>query len=627
MKPTNNGESQNQQALGMSGEIFNEHGRVFSLLNAGPTNGPVISTIRGGVEKIGEAFIDGGTFVANGASTVVESVGDHKALTGFVAMAAFSALAPNALAGAANPAGTEVNVIHQGETESGDAQNIAKATGQSYLSVLGEIEADNTNLNPHDLHIGGDIVEPVISPAGNSAVTEAAAVAPDNAANATTTITVTPGLTMWGEAGTLSAQLGQSQTVVTSRIEQLNTEDSPTDLHIGSLLVIPTGGVNTAVAAPAPSTPDNAANAVVPVKSGLTFSAVASAVAPITGETVTQEVNTIEAANPTLVPNDLQPNKQQIVVPAANPTQATSMEAAASTIPVVAPVTAPAAAAPSSTAPPATPTPGTEYSANSLFEGGPQNTPTGLELWNENSVVLSHSGFSALQLDQMFVNTPFAYVNGGTDWGEVFYQFEQQTGISALFAAAHAAEESDWGQSYFARTRNNLFGIGAYTSDPDMAFSYSSVGACMSAYGQILIANYLTPGGEYYSGTTIHDIFVHYSTSDTPANELAGLAEDQTISKIINNFIAVAQANNIQPNSAPAPASATVSTPTALPAAPVASTPTPTVSPVVPAASAQTPPASVTNNNTFPSFSKNTTQNVIPSLQKIAIKKLAAAGN
>lgn len=50
--------------------------------------------------------------------------------------------------------------------------------------------------------------------------------------------------------------------------------------------------------------------------------------------------------------------------------------------------------------------------------------------------------------------------------GNAFKKAERETGINALFLAAIAIHESNKGTSNIARQKNNLFGWGAYDSDP-----------------------------------------------------------------------------------------------------------------------------------------------------------------
>jgi len=169
-----------------------------------------------------------------------------------------------------------------------------------------------------------------------------------------------------------------------------------------------------------------------------------------------------------------------------------------------------------------------------------KNTPKGFEIWNISSDVVGKSGFKANDYDYMVNGTDLAGV------GQAIYDAEQNTNINGLFMLSHMAVESNWGKSEFAKTRNNFWGLGAYTTDPNHAFTFKSTKDCLDYYTNLLSTDYLKENGKWYGGgTTVHDVFVHYSTSDTPANEIAGIAEDETIVNIINHFTAKLKKENI----------------------------------------------------------------------------------
>lgn len=55
--------------------------------------------------------------------------------------------------------------------------------------------------------------------------------------------------------------------------------------------------------------------------------------------------------------------------------------------------------------------------------------------------------------------------------GYAFIVAAQKTGYNPVYLLAHAAVESGWGTSNFAVSRGNLFGIGAFDSNPNNAFN------------------------------------------------------------------------------------------------------------------------------------------------------------
>ena len=49
---------------------------------------------------------------------------------------------------------------------------------------------------------------------------------------------------------------------------------------------------------------------------------------------------------------------------------------------------------------------------------------------------------------------------------QYFYYVEKQYNINGLFVAAIGIHESNWGTSKIAKDKKNLFGYGAYDSNP-----------------------------------------------------------------------------------------------------------------------------------------------------------------
>lgn len=59
------------------------------------------------------------------------------------------------------------------------------------------------------------------------------------------------------------------------------------------------------------------------------------------------------------------------------------------------------------------------------------------------------------------------------DIGDVAIKAHKETGLDPRYLVAHAAWESAWGTSNYAKNRNNFFGIGAFNSNPDKALTFS----------------------------------------------------------------------------------------------------------------------------------------------------------
>ncbi len=137
--------------------------------------------------------------------------------------------------------------------------------------------------------------------------------------------------------------------------------------------------------------------------------------------------------------------------------------------------------------------------------------------------ILSQSGLSVDQLNKILDGTGFAGL------GQAFHNLEIKYGINALFAISHGAIESSWGTSDIAKAKNNPFGMSAFDSCPmSCADSFGSYADSIDAYGHHLSQDYLNPSGKWYSGgTTIHNVFVHYSSShDDEGNSVAGIMNE-----------------------------------------------------------------------------------------------------
>lgn len=75
-------------------------------------------------------------------------------------------------------------------------------------------------------------------------------------------------------------------------------------------------------------------------------------------------------------------------------------------------------------------------------------------------------------------------------------------GVNALLAAGVSANESAWGNSWIAQTKNNIFGLNAVDSNPNDAWAYSSVGNCIKAFSETHMSKgYLNPKDwRFYGG-------------------------------------------------------------------------------------------------------------------------------
>jgi len=147
-------------------------------------------------------------------------------------------------------------------------------------------------------------------------------------------------------------------------------------------------------------------------------------------------------------------------------------------------------------------------------------------MYEINSDIKVKSGLSASQLEG--AEKALSPSNGyHSDFWQALVDAENKYDINALFILAHADIESAHGTSYFATTRNNLFGFNAVDSNPNEASTYTSQAASVDYYASFLNQYYLTPGAVYYNGDTPHGVFVKYSSShDSEAQSVVGVMND-----------------------------------------------------------------------------------------------------
>lgn len=115
---------------------------------------------------------------------------------------------------------------------------------------------------------------------------------------------------------------------------------------------------------------------------------------------------------------------------------------------------------------------------------------------------------------------------------EYFYLIEQQYNINGIFVAAVGIHESAWGTSKIAQNKHNLFGYGAYDSNPyNGAYSFTDYSECIDLIARVFVKYYINPAGtkiydgsiasgKYYSGSTLSSINKKYATDKNWANSV-----------------------------------------------------------------------------------------------------------
>lgn len=111
-----------------------------------------------------------------------------------------------------------------------------------------------------------------------------------------------------------------------------------------------------------------------------------------------------------------------------------------------------------------------------------------------------------------------------------FYYIEDEYSINGIFVAAMGIHESGWGTSKLAKNKYNLFGYGAYDSNPyNGAYSFSSYSESIDLIARVLVKYYLNSigttiydgqvaSGKYYNGSSLSAVNKKYATDKNWAN-------------------------------------------------------------------------------------------------------------
>ena len=106
----------------------------------------------------------------------------------------------------------------------------------------------------------------------------------------------------------------------------------------------------------------------------------------------------------------------------------------------------------------------------------------------------------------------------------------QEYNINGLFVAAIGIHESAWGTSKISKNKYNLFGYGAYDSNPyNGAYTFSNYSESIDLIARVLVKYYIKPkgtkiygdekaAGTYYNGPTLSGINTKYATDKNWAN-------------------------------------------------------------------------------------------------------------
>lgn len=112
----------------------------------------------------------------------------------------------------------------------------------------------------------------------------------------------------------------------------------------------------------------------------------------------------------------------------------------------------------------------------------------------------SSSSYSSASMDSLIASETRAE-SKMRGIGPSLVSHQNTYGVNGLLTAGIAANESAWGNSNLALTKNNIFGINAVDSNPDDAFSYASIDICIKAFSETYMSKgYLNPKDWRYFG-------------------------------------------------------------------------------------------------------------------------------
>lgn len=127
------------------------------------------------------------------------------------------------------------------------------------------------------------------------------------------------------------------------------------------------------------------------------------------------------------------------------------------------------------------------------------------------------SGLDAEQVEALVAGT------GLEGLGKSYVKAENIYGVNALVLLGISAHESAWGNSRFAKERNNLFGYQAYDHDVNKAKHFKSGEEAIMTVARHLSRNYLTKGAMYFNGYTLKGINVRYASDKNWSNAITNI--------------------------------------------------------------------------------------------------------
>lgn len=117
----------------------------------------------------------------------------------------------------------------------------------------------------------------------------------------------------------------------------------------------------------------------------------------------------------------------------------------------------------------------------------------------------SKSNYSASHINQYIDRSTSNPGSKLKNTGDYFINSQNKYGVNAIIMLAIGINESAYGNSNIAQTKNNLFGLNAVDASPGLSASiYASVESCIDDYGFAWMSGrYLQPGDFRYNGAVL----------------------------------------------------------------------------------------------------------------------------
>ncbi len=142
--------------------------------------------------------------------------------------------------------------------------------------------------------------------------------------------------------------------------------------------------------------------------------------------------------------------------------------------------------------------------------------------------LVSKAPESASTIDSWLENHGYALYGLGSSMIDA----QNGYGVNATYLMAHAVEESAGGNSSIALAKNNIYGYGAYDSNPaSLAGTFPSEDYAIHYQAYMVRISYLDPSGPFYDATTggtLDGMNEHYATDNNWS---------PTIAAVINEFM------------------------------------------------------------------------------------------